>query len=489
MQAATQTPAQRQAALLGLTGEIGRLRGMDGDVTSAMEKLLKDARKAGCPPDQMRRFLQAGYVPQRRALQFHAAARAADLRNGPELIGLGGARGGGKSHMTFAQLLLDDCQRAPGIKALFLRKIGKAARESFEDLRLRVLTGVPHQYKRQEGTVEFPNGSRVVLGHFKDERDVDNYLGIEYDVMVLEEATTLSWEKFERLRGSLRSSRPDWRPRLYATTNPGGVGHAWFKRLFVEPHRFGREKVTRFVPATVDDNVFVNPEYRTYLDGLTGWLKRAWRHGDWDIAAGQFFTTYRSDVHVVNAVTPMSHWRYWMALDYGFTHYTVAYLFAQDGDGQIYTLAEHAERRWLVERHVDAIRAMLARFNLSVRDLEVIVAGGDVFAKDKDGRSVAEDYEAYGINLEHANQDRINGAAHCLRLLGDVDAGIRPQVWISNSCGRLIETLPALEHDPHRPEDVLKVDTDDNGLGGDDAYDAWRYGLMVRASDERVWVY
>ena len=484
------TPAQREAALLGIPGVVGpRLGGMDRGAASAMEKLLSDAKAAGCPPDQMRRFLQAGYVPQRRALQFHAAARAADLRNGPELIGLGGARGGGKSHMTFAQLLLDDCQRAPGIKALFLRRIGKAARESFEDLRLRVLTGVPHQYKRQEGTVEFPNGSRVVLGHFKDERDVDNYLGIEYDVMVLEEATTLTWEKFTRLRGSLRSSRPDWRPRLYATTNPGGVGHAWFKKLFVEPHQFGREFSTRFVPATVDDNVFVNPEYRRYLDGLTGWLKRAWRHGDWNIAAGQFFTTYRADVHVIPPIETPRHWRYWMALDYGFTHYTVVYLFAQDGDGQIYTLAEHAERRWLVERHVDAIRSMLARFNLTVRDLEVIVAGGDVFAKDKDGRSVAEDYEAYGINLEHANQDRINGAAHCLRLLGDVDAGIRPQVWISNTCGRLIETLPALEHDPHRPEDVLKIDTDDNGLGGDDAYDAWRYGLMVRASDERVWVY
>lgn len=456
---------------------------------SAMEKLLTQAWATGCPPDQMRNFLQAGYIPQRRALYFHAAAREADKRTGPELIGLGGARGGGKSHMTFSQLLLDDCQRAPGIKALFLRRIGKAARESFEDLRLRVLKGVPHQYKRQEGTVEFPNGSRVVLGHFKDERDVDNYLGIEYDVMVLEEATTLSWEKFERLRGSLRSSRPDWRPRLYATTNPGGVGHAWFKRLFVEPYRTGRETVTRFIPATVDDNAFVNPEYRSYLDGLTGWLKRAWRHGDWDIAAGQFFTTYRSDVHVIPPVTPMRHWRFWASLDYGFTHYTVAYLFAQDGDGTIYTIAEHAERRWLVERNAEAIKAMLARHALSPRNLEVFVAGGDVFARDKDGRSVAEEYAAHGIVLERANDDRINGAAQCLRLLGDVDAGIRPKILIVDTCARLIECLPMLEHDPHRPEDVLKIDTDDNGIGGDDPYDAWRYGLMVRASDDRVWVY
>jgi len=483
----------------------GAARGQQG-----MMAMLTLAQVAGCPADQMRRFLAAAYVPHRRGMEFHAAARRADRPSGPQLIGLGGARGGGKSHATFAQLNLDDCQRVAGLKALFLRRIGKAARESFEDLRLRVLTRTEHQYKRQEGVVEFANGSRVVLGHFKDERDIDNYLGIEYDVIVLEEATTLTWEKLTRLRGSLRSSRPDWRPRMYLTTNPGGVGHAWFKRLFVEPYRrsltltpgstltpgpsprgrgeYGGE--TRFIPATIDDNPTVNPEYRQYLDGLTGWLKRAWRYGDWDIAAGQFFTTWRADAHVVQPLElAPAHWRYWMALDYGFTHYTAAYLFGQDGDGMIWTLAEHAERRWLPERHAQAIHAMLARLGLSMRDVYEFVAGADVFSKGKDGRSVAEQYADHGIDLSRANDDRINGAAQILRLLGDVEAGIGPRVAVASTCARLIECLPALEHDPHRPEDVLKIDVDDNGLGGDDAYDGWRYGLMAAATDDRVWVY
>lgn len=459
-------------------------------VESPVEMLLRRARAAGCPPDQMRNFL-ASYIPHLRALQFHAAARAADCRGGPELIGLGGARGGGKSHMTFAQLLLDDCQRAPGIKALFLRRIGKAARESFEDLRLRVLRGVAHEYKRQEGVVEFPNESRVVLGHFKDEKDIDNYLGIEYDVMVLEEATTLTWEKFNRLRGSLRSSRPDWRPRLYATTNPGGVGHAWFKRVFVEPFRLQQEDQTRFIPATIDDNPAVNPEYRQYLDGLTGWLKRAWRYGDWDIAAGQFFTSFQRALHVAPAPSlPLpAHWRYWMAMDYGFTHFTAVYLFGQDGDGHIWTLAEHAERKWLVERHARAIHGLLDRHGLRMGQLDTFVAGGDVFSTGRDGVSVADQYEQHGISLLRANDDRVQGAAQIMRLLGDPEAGIAARVTICEPCARLIECLPALEHDPHRPEDVLKVDADENGLGGDDTYDAWRYGLMVPSGDERVWVY
>jgi hypothetical protein len=332
-----------------------------------------------------------------------------------------------------------------------------------------------------------------VLGHFHTEGDIDNYLGIEYDAIVLEEATTLSWEKFEKLRGSLRSSRPDWRPRLYATTNPGGVGHAWFKRLFVEPHRRGVQRETLFIPATVDDNAFVNPEYRRYLDGLTGWLKRAWRYGDWEIQAGQFFTTWRQDVHVMPALAgPLpGHWRYWCSLDYGFTHYTAIYLLGQDGDGMIHTLAEHAERRWLPERHAAAWTATLARLGLGLHSLETFVAGGDVFSRGRDarGKTVAEQYEEHGIHLERANDDRIGGAAQVLRLLGDVEAGIGPRVLVADTCARLIECLPGMQHDPHRPEDVLKTDTDDNGLGGDDPYDAWRYGLMAAAGNDRVWVY
>lgn len=464
--------------------------GQAGREFAPVRAMIAEAQRVGCPADQVRLFLAAGYAPHRRGLEFHAAARLADRADGPQLIGLGGARGGGKSHATFAQLLLDDCQREAGIKALFLRRIGKAARESFEDLRLRVLTHTPHAYKRQEGVVEFPNGSRVVLGHFKDERDIDNYLGIEYDVMVLEEATTLTWEKFSRLRGSLRTSKAGWRPRMYLTTNPGGVGHAWFKRLFVDPYRFHRQGETRFIPATIDDNPTVNPDYRKYLDSLTGWLKRAWRYGDWDIAAGQFFTTWRSDAHVAPALaSPPSHWRFWASMDYGFTHYTVVYVFGQDGDGRVHTLAEHAERRWLPERHAAAILAMLARLGLGLHSLETFVAGNDVFSRGKDGRSVAENYGELGIELSRANDDRVSGAAQCLRLLGDVEAGIAPQVVVADTCARLIECLPALEHDPHRPEDVLKVDTDDNGLGGDDFYDAWRYGLMALTGNSRVWVY
>jgi hypothetical protein len=110
-----------------------------------------------------------------------------------------------------------------------------------------------------------------------------------------------------------------------------------------------------------------------------------------------------------------------------------------------------------------------------------IFAGGDVFAKKQDGGTIADDYQELGWKLIPANTDRISGAAEWLARLGDVQHGIKPRTVISNRCPKLIECLPSLIHDPNNPNDVLKVDADEDGQGGDDPYDGGRYGLMVAA--------
>lgn len=448
-------------------------------MTTAMDRFLQAAKKAGCPAEQLKNFRAGEYCAHQKALQFHAAARECDTPGGPTQVGVGGARGPGKSHMIFAQLALDDCRRADGIKALYIRKVGKQAREQMEDLRRKVLHSQAHEYKRHEGVVIFPNGSRVFVGHFKSEADIDNYLGLEYDVIAVEEATTLTSTKYQALRDSNRTSRDDWRPRIYASTNPGGVGHAWYKQRFIEPWRNGTEQDTRFIFGTVDDNPFVDHDYKRKLEENTGWRLRAYRYGDWDISAGQFFTTWQHDVHVVEPVPLQRHWRYWLALDYGFTHPTAAYLLAETDTKQVYVVDEHWQQKWLVPRHARAIHEMLARHNLTFPDLWVAIAGGDIFAKE--GRSEttpAEQYAKHGIDLKRADMARINGAARVLECLGDIENGVKPKLYIFSRCKRLIECLPSLEHDPHRPEDVMKVDIDDDGTGGDDAYDALRYGLM-----------
>jgi hypothetical protein len=441
---------------------------------------------AGCPPSQLVRLVHANAFLHERQLAACAAARLCDQPNGPTAIGYGGARGGGKSFWLLAQMGADDCQRVPGLKCLLLRKVGKANLEHFEDLRRRLFGKLGHEFSAFRGILTFNNGSRILAGHFQNEKDVDAYLGLEYDVIGIEEATTLTARKYQDISTCCRTSKPNFRPRIYSTTNPGGVGHGWYRAKFIVPFQEKRETETRFIPARVTDNRWNNPEYVRVLENLTGWQKRAWLDGDWDIAAGQFFTTLRREVHVVEDFDETRAVEWFAAMDYGFAHFTVVLLGCRDGDGNIFIVDEHAERLWLPQRHAAAVKAMLARHKIgdrkmSVEDLKRFVAGADVFSRQSDGTTIAAQYAKLGMALRPATMDRINGWAEILQRFGDVEAGIRPTLFIHRRCGRLLETLPALQRDPNRPEDVLKVDADDDGIGGDDTADALRYLVATKS--------
>ena len=331
-----------------------------------------------------------------------------------------------------------------------------------------------------------PNDAGAIAGHFQNEKDIDAYLGLEYDIIGIEEATTLTSRKYQDITTCCRSSKPNWRPRMYSTTNPGGVGHAWYRTKFIVPFQEKRESETRFIPARVTDNRWNNPDYVRVLEGLTGWQKRAWLDGDWDIAAGQYFCNFHREVHVVEDFDDSRAVEWFAAFDYGHVHYTACLLGCRDGDGNTFVVDEHAERLWLPQRHAAAIKAMLARHKigdrkLAVEDLRRFVAGADVFSRQGDGTTVAQQYERQGIRLRAANMDRVNGWAEILTRFGDVEAGIRPTLFLHKRCGRLLETLPSLQHDPNRPEDVLKVDCDEDGIGGDDAADVLRYLVATKS--------
>ena len=469
-----------------------------------LEKYLAAGQEAGCPRGQMDNLVRAGVILQPRQLVASSAARLCDRPGGPTALLMGWTRAGGKSFWMLAQAGADDCMRVPGLKVLVLRKIGKAGSESLSDLRQQVFAGSKHSFSAYRGIVTFPNGSRIIAGHFNKEADVDAYLGLEYDLVCLEECSTLTWRKFQDISTCCRTSKPNWSPRIYATTNPGGVGRSWCKKKFINPYKERAETDTRFIPSGVRDNKFCNQEYRKVLEGLTGWQRRAWLLGDWDIAAGQFFSTFRREVHVLDDFDDTRAREWFVAFDYGWTHYTVALLGCTDGDGNVFVVDEHAERLWLPQRHASSIKAMLARHRVSnsrgsianrqggaetrpleISDLKRFVAGADVFSRQSDGTTIAAQYARQGIRLTCANTDRINGWAEVLSRLGDASGGIAPLLFIHRRCGRLLECLPALQHDPNRPEDVLKVDADEDGVGGDDTADALRYLIATKAREVR----
>lgn len=446
-------------------------------IDEAASNFLTQAAALRVPRGTIARFLKADYVPQPKQLQFHAKARNADFEGTPSEIGFGGARGGGKTACVFSQIAIDDCQRFENLKVLFLRESAGSATESVNDLRLKFLKSVEHKPTRN--ILTFPNNSRIILGHFQYEKDINKYLGLEYDVIVLEEATQLSATKIKDIRTCNRSSK-GFRPRMYLTTNPGGIGHSWFKHDFIIPHRTGTETETAFIFSLESDNKHNNPEYRSKLERLTGWKRKAWLGGDWDILAGQFFENFKYDKHVIKPFKIPPQARIFGAFDYGFNHPTVFYLFAEF-DGVIYVIGEFWQRKQLPKTNAEGIKNLIKSFDLNPSNLD-IYAGHDVFAHkgDENGRTIAEQYKAEGLNFKPANIDRVNGAAELLKRLGDEENNIEATFFVFNTCVRLIEQLPIMQHDPNRPDDVLKVDIDEDGGGGDDCYDACRYGVMAK---------
>jgi len=463
----------------------------------AFKRYARTAKRLGVPKDTFQRFHKARYVAQEKQLEFHASARLADKI--PELvdIGYGGARGGGKTYAIFAQIALDDCQRVPNLKVLYLRKHGGAISETLDELaKSGLLANIPHKASGRK--IKFANGSQIIIGHFQYEKDINKYLGQNYQIIAIEEATQLSESKIINIKTCNRASRRmNFKPRVYYSTNPGGVGHQWFKDKFIVPFRDEKsgkkQTTTRFIPATVDDNAQIDENYiKNNLDTLVGWQLKAWRFGDWDVFAGQFFDRFKYDEHTFDIdksifadyELPTRDIRIWGSMDWGFQHYNTFYLFAKY-DGMLYTLGESCKRQANAEEVANGIKEVVNQFSfpdgetLDVFDLEDIVAGSDVFKFDGErGTTLSDEYGLHDIILNQANQTRLAGASKIYSLLGDSNQGKISRVRISRSCRMLIKQLPAMLHDEKTPGDVKKVNVDEFGKGGDDAYDGWRYGVM-----------
>jgi phage terminase large subunit len=432
-------------------------------------------------PDQRANYERAGIVLQPKQIAFAKAARDADHLDNPNEIGIGGARGGGKSFNVFSQIAVDDCIRFPGLKVLYLRKTAKAGQEQMRDLVERTLAHVPCTPLATR--IEFANGSRIVIGGFKDDKEAMKYQGIEFDTLVIEELTQLSEHTYKTLRLSARSSK-GWRPRYYNTFNPLGIGHQWVKKRFVDPFRQGEQGKTRFIPSTVEDNAFNNVEYIENLDDLSGAELRAFRYGDWDVLAGAYFEVWDYNTHVIKPLTEIpKHWRIYASMDAGFQHWNMIYFHAEDTDGNTYTFHELAHRKHHPDTIAPDIHAALAGYGLKTHDLNFFTVGTDAFRLVAGQQAtLADQYLLHNIALIPADMSpgsRIMGWQLMNRMLGDPRNDKRPRWFITDNCRMLKDSLPYAERDPRNPEDVLKWDTDEDGKGGDDPLDGVRYGLAM----------
>ena len=338
----------------------------------------------------------------------------------------------------------------------------------------------------------FPTGGIVRCGHLADEKSYNKYLGHNYHKVLIEELTQIpTLELYLRLISCCRSKIPGLKPAVFATTNPGGDGHAWVKERFVDAGPPGRpikhttklpngrviEGYSIFVRSLLDDNPHLadnDPEYEAYLMSLPDALRRAWRYGDWNAFAGQYFPEFTINFHVRPAFSLPSHWRRYRAMDWGYWPDPWACLwFAVDEAGHEYLYREAKGHRM---KPADVARRILDlssedqadEWGITVADTQMWTPSND------DGVSHAEKCLLAGLPLEQASKDRLNGWMRVHEYLSiDPETGT-PWLTIFDNCIDIIRCLPQLIHDEKKVEDAKK-----NGAI-DHHPDALRYHLMRR---------
>jgi phage terminase large subunit len=367
----------------------------------------------------------------------------------------------------------------PGLKVLFLRRtLGQLYENHILPL-LGMLQGIA-RYSSQTKTFIFPNGSRIRMGYCDNDTDVQSYQGLEEDVIFYEEATQFKQAWIEFINTCNRSTRSDFKPRIYYTTNPGGVSHAYFKRLFIDKQYKDNEKPGDydFIAATVYDNDILmknNPEYIDVLLALPEHLRKAHLEGDWNAMAGQFFSEFRETVHVVEPFEVPESWLRFKALDWGSAKPYAVVWGALDYDGCMYIYRELygckegefniGTKETAVEVARSVKKAETEKTTLSIADPAIWIKTGS------SGPSIYEDFCSEGVYFSKAVNDRLQGWQQVRnRLKGDKHG---PKIKIFDTCEHLIRTLPMLSHDKHRLEDV-------NSDEEDHLADALRYLLMAR---------
>lgn len=416
----------------------------------------------------------------------------------------GGAKGPGKSD---AILFGSTAQvQYPKYKALILR----ATFPELQELIDRSHAVFPHMENPPKWNASlkrwiWPSGAQTVFGYCSKLEDVERYHGQEYPYIGFDELGNLPEERvWERLMAECRCPDPRVIRMMRASANPGGPGHPWLKRRFVDKcgksgkdiyHYHlrlpGGQMVTltrRYIPARVTDNpVYAHdPLYMAQLQSLPDVLRRQLLEGDWDAGTGVALDELDRQRHLVPPFEVPQHWLQFGAFDWGFTHPFVFGWFAVADDQTVYLVDSLRGRRLYDEEIFDRIAN-----RLDVSRMAYTVAGHDCWSDYKalrrDGTpNTAERFTELGLPLAKANTNRPVGLQNLRHFLAwrTPDGGEKPpRFYIMDTPDNraTFDTLESMVVDPDNMEDALKINADPlTGEGGDDAYDMVRYALASR---------
>ena len=405
-------------------------------------------------------------------------------------IAYGGARGGGKSWAvrTKSKLL---AFRYPGIKILIVRKTYKELQNNHIEQLTAELAGFA-KYNRSDKMFRFQNGSTISFGYCANEGDLGQYQGAEYDVVFIDEAGQLQESWIRKINLCVRGTN-GFPKRTYYTLNPGGPGHAYFKRVFVDRNFNPDEDPDDyfFIQAKVEDNkalMDTQPDYLRELENLPPTLRAAWKDGRWDVYEGQFFEDFR-DVpehykdrrwtHVIEPFEIPDGWTICRSYDFGYGKPFSCAWWAVDYDGTIYRIMElygctrtpNEGVKWTPDKQFEEIHKTEMQHPWLKGKTIIGVADPAIWDASR-GESVADTAARYGVFFTPGDNERIAGWMQChYRLQFDEDG--YPRMYVFNTCRAFIRTIPTLIYDEHRAEDLdTKME--------DHVADEWRYFCMSR---------
>lgn len=390
----------------------------------------------------------------------------------------GGARGGGKSWAMRRKLVLL-ALKYRDLNMLLLRRTLPELRENHILPLRRELNGFA-EYNSTERVFTFPNGSRIKLGYCDTSGDIYQYQGQEYAVIGMEEATHFTEEQQQFLATCNRTSKRGFTPRMYYTCNPGNVGHAWVKRLFID--RDYRENELpedyAFIPARIWDNkalLSADPGYVRQLMTLPEDLRRAHLEGDWDVHAGQYFREFSRDLHVVAPhAIPDWHKRF-RSMDWGYNDPCCVLWHAVDQEGRVTTYRELYVRGMRAEEVAKRVTELSKGEDIAytVASPDLFLSRGQTLASKGgfEGETLAEIFTKCGMPVIPADNSRVAGWQRVRDYLSRGDDG-EPRWRCFSDCVNLIRELPGLQYDSRLREDAAD--------GNDHAPEALRYGLMSR---------
>lgn len=413
----------------------------------------------------------------------------------------GGARGGGKTDGVLGKYGIKERRYRDAFNAIFFRHelpmLDDAIARSQE-----IYGPLGGQYNEQKKQWRMPNGGRVRFRPLESIKDAQKYQGQNLTDVCIEEVGNFPDQNvIQRLHGAIRSAK-GVPTQMILTGNPGGPGQHWIKERYIDPAptgltiikqklKSGRFKSRIYIPSRIKDNRILLQNDPEYVDGLylvgSDQLVKAWLEGDFTAVEGAYFDCWSQAV-VLRPIELPNHWTRFRSFDWGSAKpFSVGWWAVASEDfntpqGLVPKNSLVRYREWYGKSGTNKglkLTAEEVAQGITEREAEQInysVADPAIFAEDG-GPSIAKRMSMEGIHFKAADNKRVSrrGAMGGWDQLRSRLKGIdgRPLIYCFDTCVDSIRTIPSLQHDVLRPEDL---DTHSE----DHAADEWRYAAMSK---------